>query len=62
MGYLLPPSFALLAAPFHPATWRRDGAQGLTLTLQDEMMPSPPAHTIVSLTMVPHQSLWVHVA
>lgn len=36
--------------------------QGPTLTLQAEVTPSPPAHTMVSFTMVPHQSLWVHVA
>lgn len=50
----LPPS------PRPPAVGTGHGA--CTLTLQDEMMPSPPAHTIVSFTMVPHQSLWVQVA
>lgn len=53
---------AFLTAPFHLATWRGTAGGSQTLTLQDEMMPSPPAHTIVSFTMVPHQSLRVHVA
>lgn len=33
-----------------------------TLTLQEEMTPSPPAHTMVFLTMKLHQSHLEHVA
>lgn len=64
MGHPLPPSCALLAAPFGSGPLEEGGTErrAQTLTLQAEMTPSPPAHTIVSFTMLPHQSLWVHVA
>ena len=55
-------SFALLPAP---STWPFASGLGCrvwTLTLQAEMTPSPPAQTMVSLTVEPHQSLWEHVA